>query len=249
MENLLQIMIVLFMFFLCTLCLFAVLIIVRDILRENKALRQERLNEASPKNNLIQQDTENVDTAVADDGTDIPKEPELNGDASDNASVTVDTDKDEGAVSFNRVSMSIEEKYNALSSEFKRYFDDTVRYVLAKDGVKEFKHSSSYDYKIGAYKVLKIMIKRNDIVCEFQFIDNSLNQYVTESNVKIKQSATQVKISDASAAGAVKDGIDLICKQIETDKERKKELAKEKRREKRKAARAENEALHNEQNN
>jgi hypothetical protein len=52
----------------------------------------------------------------------------------------------------------------------------------------------------------------------------------------MKQSATAVRVLDASAVGVAKDGIDLVCTQIADDKQFKKELAKEKRREKRKEA-------------
>ena len=52
----------------------------------------------------------------------------------------------------------------------------------------------------------------------------------------MKRSATTVRVSEASAVGVVKDGIDLVCTQIAEDKEYKKNLAKEKRREKRRLA-------------
>ncbi|MBP3322917.1 MAG: hypothetical protein J6M16_01840, partial [Clostridia bacterium] len=52
--------------------------------------------------------------------------------------------------------------------------------------------------------------------------------------VKMKPSATSVKVVEPSAVGVAKDGIDLVCQQIEEEKEYKKQLAKEKRREQRK---------------
>ena len=55
----------------------------------------------------------------------------------------------------------------------------------------------------------------------------------------MKKSATTVRVSEGSAVGVVKDGIDLVCSQIAEDKERKKELAREKRREKRRLAKEE----------
>lgn len=146
------------------------------------------------------------------------------------------TEIDENAVSFSRLSLTIEEKYATFSTEYKRFFDDIIKHVLAKEGVKEFKKPSSYDYKIGAYKVLRLTVKRGEITCEFHFIDNDFNAYAGESDVKIKQSATVVRVLEPSAVGVVKDGIDLVCKQIAEDKERKKALALAKRREKRRLA-------------
>lgn len=146
------------------------------------------------------------------------------------------TEVDENAVSFSRVSLTMEEKYATFSTEYKRFFDDIIRHTLSKEGVKEFKKPSSYDYKIGVYKVLRLTIKRGEITCEFHFIDNDFNAYAGESDVKIKQSATVVRVLEPSAVGVVKDGVDLVCKQIAEDKERKKALALAKRREKRRLA-------------
>ena len=166
-------------------------------------------------------------------------EPELETAVVENVEENVEEDEDPDAVSFNRVSLTMEEKYATLSTEFKRYFDDIVKHTLDKDGVKESRRSSSYDYKIGSYKVLRMMIKRGEIVCEFTFIDKDFNDYASKSNVKIKQAATVVRILEPSAVGVVKDGVDLVYTQIAEDKERKKELAREKRRERRRKAKEE----------
>lgn len=85
---------------------------------------------------------------------------------------------------------------------------------------------------------MRLSIKRGEITCEFHFIDKDFNAYAGESDVKIKQSATVVRVLEPSAVGVVKDGIDLVCKQIADDKDRKKALALAKRREKRRLAKA-----------
>jgi hypothetical protein len=121
-------------------------------------------------------------------------------------------------------------------SNWKRFFDDIVRHAMSKEGVKEAKRTGFYDYKIGAYRVIRMTIKRSEIVCEFNFIDKDFAEYANSSDVKMKRSATSVRVLEVSAVGVAKDGIDLVCQQIADDKERKKELAREKRREKRKQA-------------
>lgn len=265
MENLLQVLIVAFMFFLCTLCLFAVVIIVRDIIHESAMQRRERYRtdhlepapmpvraenvpciaektfvEAPAEADTVEkceQCTEPVEE-IAEETVDPPKADVT--DAPEESAPAEDTEEEnaaDGVVSFNRMSMTLEEKYGMLSAELRRYFDDIVKYAASKEGVKELKHTGCYDYKIGAYKVLRITVKRGEIICEFQFIDSDFNQYVNESGAKIKQSATQLRVSEPSAVGAAKDGIDLICKQIAEDKERKKELARAKRRERNRLAR------------
>lgn len=261
MENMLQIVVIVFMLFLCALCLFAVVVIVRDIIHESALARREREREekqltATPAQpepvQVVVQPA--VIPAPALDPAPVAEEPAEAPVVEETAvieeapaeeiavAVAEEEEDDPDAVSFNRVSLTMEEKYGTLSTEFKRYFDDIVKHAISKEGVKESKRSGSYDYKIGAYKVLRMMIKRGEIVCEFNFIDRDFNNYASESNVRIKQSATQVRVLEASAVGVVKDGIDLVCQQIAEDKEHKKELAREKRREKRRLAKEEGSA-------
>lgn len=265
-ENVLQVMLIAFMFFLCALCLFAVIVIARDIVYESAKNRrdrerEERLERLEARERLKLQEAK----PTLEQATKPLAEPEKTCEESepnpgektlevveesvaplvevaatdDIVEVREDQDDQEeqevedGAVSFNRVNLTLEEKYATLSSEFKRFFDDIVKHALSKSGVKEFKKSGSYDYKIGAYKVLKLTVKRGEIVCYFNFIDRDFNSYANESNVKIKQSATVVRVLEASAVGVVKDGVDLVCQQIAEDKDRKRALANEKRREKR----------------
>ena len=142
----------------------------------------------------------------------------------------VEEEKDDNSVSFTTVQLSMEEKYAMLSPEMKLFFDDIAKYALGKPDVKELKLKSSYDYKNGSYRVLRMSLKRGEIVCEFTFINRDFANYASTSNVKFKQASTTVRVSEAAAVGVVKDGIDRVCQQIAEDKLYKKELSKEKRR-------------------
>lgn len=230
-DGALQAVVIVFMLFLCALCLFAVVVIVRDIIYENSKIYRERKKE----DDLIP--TENEKKASED----VTKEPQESDVALETEVAMTETNEEvvpdpveaaKGGVVFSR-SFSMAEKYATLSSEYKSYFDDVVRYALSKPGIKEYRHNGSYDYKDGRYKVLRMTIKRGVIGCEFLFIDEDLRNYVHSSDVRIKQSTTMVKVDEPSAVGVAKDGIDLICSQIAADREYKKELAKEKRRIKR----------------
>lgn len=258
METMLQAVVVVFMLFLCSLCLFAVIVIVRDIIYENAKIRREReaerANAEAPVHEPVQVVVQPAPVVVPAPApvaepapvveTKVEEPAPVEESAPEEAEEIAATEDDPDAVSFSRVSLTMEEKYAALSTEFKRYFDDIVRHALSKEGVKESKQSGAYVYKIASYKVLKMMIKRSEIVCEFTFIDRDFLNYANTSGgeVKIKQSATAVRVTDASAVGVVKDGIDLVCTQIDADKEYKKELAREKRREKRRLAKEEGNA-------
>ena len=288
MESMLQAVVVVFMMFLCALCLFAVVVIVRDIIHENGRIRRARdraeIRERFDNIGLAEilakitanKKTEDVivPAPVSNDPmlkpvvlesvvekvpvveeipvvTEIPVVQEIPvvevapvaevAPVVEEAPVAVEPTptEDENAVVFSRQTLTLEERYATLSTEYKRYFDDIIRHAMAKEGVRELKYTNYNDYKNGSYKVLRITIKRGEIVCEFQFLDRDFLNYANSSSVKMKQSATTIKISEPSAVGAVKDGIDLVCSQIAEDKAYKKNLANEKRREKRKKDREE----------
>ena len=256
MEGMLQAVVVVFMLFLCSLCLFAVIVIVRDLIYEAAKTRRERARDERDFNRVLEALEAVGEKAAAPEAIPVVAQPVV-VEAPEPAVVVVEAPakeapveevpveeapaeeeavEDNGAVAFSTHTLTIEEKYATLSSEFKRYFDDIIRHALSKEGVKESKHTGSYDYKIGAYRVVRMMIKRGEIVCEFHFIDRDILDYANASNIKMKQSATTIKVTEASAVGAAKDGIDLVCTQIEEEKEYKKELAREKRKEKRRQA-------------
>lgn len=288
MEVMLQAVVIVFMLFLCSLCLFAVIVIVRDIIYETARTRREREERAEEREREKERELarekereeekarekEREAERAAEKPTESEKAPEtdaaeapaaetsepdverldeavgtaaLNGETGEAATVAETADAaNPNSVAFSTHVFTMEEKYGILSSEFKRYFDSIVRHALSKPGVKELKHTNSYDYKDGAYRVLRIMIKRGEIVCEFHFIDKDFKKYANASNVRMKKAATTVRVLEASAVGVVKDGIDLVCTQIAEDKEYKKELARAKRREKRRKQASDSTANQNE---
>jgi hypothetical protein len=234
-QNILPVVLIVFMMFLCALCLFAVIVIARDIVHESARNRRERRYERElAREAEAVKEPEPVKLPEPAKEPEPIKEPEPVAETPAELQEEPAVDED-GAVTFATHTLTIEEKYAALSLEFRRYFDDVVRHTLAKEGIKELKHTGSYDYKIGAYRVLRIMIKRNEIVCEFTFIDRDFADLTSANNVRVKQSATTIRISEASAVGVAKDCVDRVCAQIAEDKEHKKELAREKRRERRRA--------------
>ena len=84
-------------------------------------------------------------------------------------------------------------------------------------------------------RLVRMSIKRGEIVCEFVFIDRNFKNYASQADLKFKSSGTVIKVTEASAVGVAKDGIDLVFNQILEEREYKKQLAKERRRAKRQA--------------
>ena len=233
MEFMLQAVVVIFMLFLCALCLFAVVVIARDIVRESASNKkdadaQKSTEEKEPVQVVVQPV---LSTAVPAPVVEEPVAPVAEEPVAPimEEVATAETNDSVSGVVFSKVSLTMAEKYAALSSEHKRYFDQIVKYALSKEGVTEAKYNSAYDYKIGTYRVVRMTIKRGEIVCEFNFIDRDFKNYASEASVKVKTAGTTVKVTEKLAVGVVKDGIDLVVTQIAADKEYKKALARERR--------------------
>ena len=233
MEFMLQAVVVIFMLFLCALCLFAVVVIARDIVRESASNKkdadaQKSTEEKEPVQVVVQPV---LSTAVPAPVVEEPVAPVVEEPVAPimEEVATAETSDSISGVVFSKVSLTMAEKYAALSSEHKRYFDQIVKYALSKEGVTEAKYNSAYDYKIGTYRVVRMTIKRGEIVCEFNFIDRDFKNYASEASVKVKTAGTTVKVTEKLAVGVVKDGIDLVVTQIAADKEYKKALARERR--------------------
>lgn len=241
MDQLLQYVIIIFMLFLCVLCLFAVLVIARDVVVETVKRRKgkDEENDAAPV--VIVKEVAAaapvVETAKEPEPVKVP-EPAPAPVAEAKSEEPEAEEDDENAVTFSTThKLTMEEKYSTLSSEYKSYFDAIIKHALSKDGVKENKNTGYYDYKIGSARLVRVAIKRGEIVCEFIFIDPDFKNYADNVNVKMKQSATKIKVTEPSAVGVAKDGIDLVSQQIAEEKERKKALAREKRNERRREQR------------
>jgi len=133
MEAMLQAVIVVFMLFLCSLCLFAIVVIVRDIIHENAKTKRERERDelrdkldSAQLSELIAMAAAKAevkeDVTTEDEPQEVVAEPEVES-APD---VAEQTAEDENAVVFSRQSLTLEEKYATLSTEFKRHFDDII---------------------------------------------------------------------------------------------------------------------------
>ena len=234
--DVLEIVITFFMIFLCLLCLFSVLVIARDIIREASSQSKRKKNDKEEKIVTVVKEIE-VPAKVAEPVA-IEKKEEVVAPVIEDIPQPVEIveEHDDSEVTFNKTRLTMAEKYEALSSLYKEFFDAIVKHALSKEGVKEFGNNNYTDYKIGAHRLVRMMIKRGEVVCEFIFIDKDFKNYANANNVKMKPSATTVKINEPAAVGVAKDGIDLVCQQIEEEKEYKKQLAREKRREQRQKA-------------
>lgn len=139
-------------------------------------------------------------------------------------------DKVESAVAFSAdKGQTLEDKYNALDSKTKEYYDQITEYASAVEGVKKFKNNRYEEYKIGAFRVVRLILKRGVIHCEFLMHNSDFKNYVAENKVNVKHSATVIKVTSPETIKAIKDSIDIVVGNIAIEKDFKKQLAKEKR--------------------
>lgn len=231
MEGFLQITLGVIILFFCGLCIYSIIRMLRDTTENREQPTREREVEHIDSAELSEIITRTA-TALAD----------AKSTAQEDKPTEAFSDTAEGGVVFSKHSPSMEEKYAALSPQLKIYFDEIVSHAVSKDGTVEHKFAGHYDYKIGAYRLLRITVKRGEILCELRFLDREVLEYLSESEVKIKQSASSIRVSSPAAVVAVREGIDLVFSQITEDREYKKSLAREKRRERQRKTREEEKA-------
>jgi hypothetical protein len=142
----------------------------------------------------------------------------------------------DGAVVFSAdKGLTHDDKYAGLDSVSKSRYDEIIQYACAVDGSKRFKNLRYEEYKIGSFRIVRLLIKRGVIVCEFMMQNANFRSYVAENKISVKQSATVIKVTDNVTVQVIKDTIDLVVKAIAEEKEIKKQLAREKRKAKRQA--------------
>ena len=150
---------------------------------------------------------------------------------------------EDGKISFSTGhQQTLEEKYLALSSEQRGWYDEIIKYASAVEGSKRFYNARYEEYKVGKNRLVRLIIKRGVINCEFILHNSDFNNYVNENKITVKQAATTMLVEEAATVDAVKSSIDIVVAQIAEEKEYKKQRAKEKRREARAAAAAAAEA-------
>ena len=150
---------------------------------------------------------------------------------------TESAEKVDDAVTFSsEKGQTLDEKYQALDDDMKNNYDQIINYASAVDGARKFKNLRYEEYKIGSLRIVRLLIKRGIVVCEFMMHNTDFKSYVSENKVSVKQSATVIKVTDSETVQVIKDTIDIVVKAIGEERDFKKQLAKEKRKAKRENA-------------
>ena len=142
----------------------------------------------------------------------------------------------EGTISFaTGAQKTLDEKYLELPMEQRRWYDEIIKYASAVEGSKRFKNARYEEYKVGKNRLVRLLIKRGTIQCEFILHNSDFKNYVNENKISVRQGTTVMLVEAAETVDAVKNSIDIVVAFIAEEKEYKKQQARERRR----AARAE----------
>lgn len=125
--------------------------------------------------------------------------------------------------------LTIDDKYAELTDEQKKYYDQIVEYANKVDGSRRFKNARYEEHKIGTNRLVRLLIKRGIIVCEFILPNSDFKNYVSENKLKIKSAPTVLKIVDENTVQIAKDSIDIAVKAIEEEREIKRQQTRERR--------------------
>lgn len=155
--------------------------------------------------------------------------------AVEEAAEETEAEDDEGTVKFSAgQKQTLDEKYLALSSQAKGWYDEIIKYASAVEGSKRFKNARYEEYKVGKNRLVRMLIKRGIIHCEFMLQNSDFKNYVSENKISVRQAATTMRVENEATVDAVKNSINIAVAAIAEEKEYKKQQAREKR----KAARA-----------
>lgn len=223
--------IVVFMAFAVLICLFSVLVLTRELIEDITEKRKQKAEAASTTEQPSEQPNlatpEPVVMAIPQD------EPQEEIESTDEVAAT-----DEVRFA-SKTTPTLEEKYLALDAKSRSYYDEIVKYAAAQEDSKRFKNTRYEEYKMGKKRLVRLLIKRGVVVCEFILPNADFKNYVNENKVNVKVAGTTMKILDDTTLQAAKDGMDIVVKALEEEREYKRQLVLERRRQRRRAKKEE----------
>lgn len=221
---------IVFMSFVSIMCVFAMLIVLRDLIWNE---RQKRGKEDKPSR--ITKEKEKP-TAKEVEKVEPIEEPEAVVEAT--LEEPTEPIKDiEVAVTFvppKRKTLS--EMYEELPRVYRGFYDEIAKHAEeCADVTRHVKNDSYEEWKIGVARLVRLKIKKGMVISEFILQNSEMKEHIQESNVSVKQALTAVKLEDHNSVLFVIKSMDLVVKVLAEERERKKEERAKARREKRKA--------------
>lgn len=263
-----EVVFMIFMTFVSVVALFAVMVVVRDVVKESYLTKRinnaaEREREAAMREAILaaieaskvegeKKAAEAEEAAPAALAAAVEPEAETVAEPAAEEPAAEEPvaeepaveepaveEAEDGTVSFAAsTTQTLEEKYMELSAEQKRFYDDIIKYAAAKEGSRRYYNQRYEEYKIGSKRIVRLRIKRGVVYCEFLLTNSDFRNYISENKIPVKQAATVIKVIDAATVDAVKNSVDIAVQLIAEEREYKKQLAREKRKQAREQSKA-----------
>lgn len=220
-----EILFMVFMVFVSVMCLFSALVVLRDIVKEIAESKRQA------KAQTVQVVEKCVETPFVLPEPPKPVVEEVKEETALEEVAVTSVEEKEGNISFSANNkQTLDEKYASLSQKDKSRYNEIVEYAKKVEGNRCFKNDRYEEYKVGKNRLVRMLIKRGVIICEFILQNSDFKNYVNENKISVKQSATSLKILDSASVAVAKNSIDIAVNAINEEKEYKKQLAREKRR-------------------
>ena len=228
MELSMEILFMMFMVVVSVIALFAVMVVLRDIVKEILDARRKE------KNCQCHEQTPAPAPVVAPTPAPVVEEkveePEPVAEPVKAEEPAAEEDNDDGKIIFAAgQQQTLDEKYLELPSEARGWYDEIIRHAAIVEGSKRFKNARYEEYKIGNQRLVRMLIKRGVVHCEFILHNSDFKNYVNENKISVRQAATTMRIDNKETVEAAKNSIDIVVAAIAEEREYKKQLAREKR--------------------
>ena len=233
-----EILFMVFMVVVSVIALFAVMVVLRDIVKE---ILDARKKEKNCKCNDEAPAPAPAPAPVVEEKVVVPEPVAEPAPVVEEPVVEAAAEEDEdGKISFAAgQQQTLEEKYLELPAEARGWYDEIIRHASMVEGSKRFKNTRYEEYKLGNQRLVRLLIKRGIVHCEFILHNSDFKNYVNENKISVRQAATTMRIDNRETVDAAKNSIDIVVAAIAEEREYKKQLAREKRKAARELAAAE----------
>ncbi len=229
-----EILFMVFMVVVSVIALFAVMVVLRDIIKEILDARKKEKNCKCDEEPAAPAPAPAAPAPAPVAPTPVVEpvaEPKPVEPAEETAAPAEESATEEdGKISFAAgQQQTIDEKYLELSPEAKGWYDEIIKHAAIVEGSRRFKNARYEEYKVGNNRLVRMLIKRGVVHCEFILHNSDFKNYVNENKISVRQAATTMRIDSKDTVDAAKNSIDIVVAAIAEEREYKKQLAREKR--------------------
>lgn len=130
---------------------------------------------------------------------------------------TIQFESQGNVVSFTAMKKTFEDKYNALTAAQKNVYDEIAAYASAKQFIHRFKNNKYEEFKMGYDSVVRVVIRRSAVYCDFVSVSERLSEILTSHGMAVIKGVAVLELSDSASVQTAKSCIDAsydeVCKE------------------------------------